>query len=110
MDANDISCETDFNDLNTRPIIVKLLPARNAQRPSIQFNMEDETWENAGERLRDIFKLRSVKTAFLQAAPVVNSQYRYDIVNIIAAAGVESVCVVNPGRPPGWFKPRHDPG
>jgi biopolymer transport protein ExbD len=110
IEANNATCDSDADHMEFGVVVVTLVPAKGNQRPVIRFNKESSTWENAKDRLSDIYKNRLIKTAFLQASPEVSSQSRSDILVIMRAAGIERVCIVNPNEAPSWLKRRRPTG
>jgi len=68
-----------------------LLDSGDEQRPKIEINQEAVRWESLETRLRDTYRGRADKVAFLKGDPEINFEYVADVIDISHRAGVDRV-------------------
>lgn len=69
-------------------IVVQLLPAEKGKRPIIKINQQEVSWEKLEPTLRDIFKKRAEKVAFVKGDRELNFE---DVAHVIDAAHTAGV-------------------
>ena len=72
-------------------IVIQLKQTGGAQRPTVNINEENVSWENLEARLQKIYSLRMDKVAFLKGDPEISFQYVADVIDITHHAGVTHV-------------------
>ena len=73
-------------------IVVQVLPDG-----SVRINEERVNWEDLGNRLEQIFKLRQNRVAFVRGDAGLEFQMMAKAIDIMVAAGVTSVGLMTPG-------------
>lgn len=73
-----------------RTIVIQV--AWNAQgEPLLKVNQQSVSWEELEPRLRDIFKLRAEKVAFLRGDDDIDFRYVAEVIDLARHAGVDRV-------------------
>lgn len=73
-----------------RTIVIQL-HSDGAQGTALSINEEPVTWDNLQSRLRDIYKERAEKVAFIRADADINFEPVAQVIDIAHAAGVDNV-------------------
>ena len=73
-----------------RTIVIQVMGAKD-QVPDVKINQETVAWDQLAGRLRDIYKMRADRVAFVRSADDVDFQYVADAIDIAREAGVEKV-------------------
>ncbi len=60
----------------------------------LKINEEAATWENLGQRLDDIFKLRAEKVAFVKGGDTVIFSHVACAIDVMRSAGIEKVGLI----------------
>lgn len=74
-----------------RTIVIRLFDAGKDKEPDLKINTEDVSWVNLQNRLRDIFKARAERIAFVQGEDDVDFQWVADVIDTAREAGVDRV-------------------
>jgi biopolymer transport protein ExbD len=74
-----------------RTIVIQLGEAKSGETPVLKINQQAVGWADLKSQLRDIFKQRAEKVAFVQGDDDVNFEYVADVIDIARDAGVERV-------------------
>jgi biopolymer transport protein ExbD len=74
-----------------RTIVIRIMDAGEKQEPVLRINTEDVAWASLQGRLRDIFKARAERVAFVQGEDEVEFQWVADVIDTAREAGVERV-------------------
>jgi biopolymer transport protein TolR len=72
-------------------IVIQLDDQPTAERPVVKINQQPVAWVELQGRLRDIFKQRAEKVAFVQGEDGVDFEYVADVIDTARAAGVQRV-------------------
>jgi len=72
-------------------IVIQIKQTGDAQRPTVNINEENVSWENLEARLQKIYSLRMNKVAFLKGDPEISFQYVADVIDITHHAGVTHI-------------------
>ncbi len=86
-------------------IVIQLLDAGEGNLPVLRINSNPVGWDTLEGRLREIFQLRSERTAFLKADPEIDFQYVADALDIAHQAGVDRVGLMGPDSAKGAASP-----
>jgi biopolymer transport protein TolR len=81
----------DSNPGPARTIVIQLGEAGDGVTPVLRINQEAVAWTDLQFRLRDIFKERAEKVAFVQGEDSVDFEYVADVIDTARAAGVQRV-------------------
>jgi biopolymer transport protein ExbD len=73
------------------PIVIGLQDAGEGQAPTLKINQEKVGWNDLQGRLRDIYKSRAERVAFVKGDPEVEFQFVADVVDMTHSAGVDRV-------------------
>lgn len=73
------------------PIVIQIKQALANQRPSLQINAQEVSWQDLDSRLRQIYATRTNKIAFLKGDPEIDFQTVTDVIDIVHHAGVEQI-------------------
>jgi biopolymer transport protein ExbD len=82
------------NQSQAQPVerTIVILVAWNAQgEPLLKVNQQSVSWEELEPRLRDIFKLRAEKMAFLRGDDDIDFRYVAEVIDLARHAGVDRV-------------------
>ncbi len=74
-----------------RTIVIQVVGDAEKEPPALKINQESVSWEGLKGRLRDIFKVRAEKVAFVKGDDEVAFQYVADVIDIARDAGVDKV-------------------
>jgi biopolymer transport protein ExbD len=74
-----------------RTIVIQLSDAKSGDLPKLKINQQSVKWTELQMQLRDIFKARAEKVAFVQGEDEVDFEYVADVIDTARAAGVEKV-------------------
>lgn len=74
-----------------RTIVIQLDDQSTAEKPLVKINQQPVAWAELQGRLRDIFKQRAEKVAFVQGEDGVDFEYVADVIDTARAAGVQRV-------------------
>src|SRR3974390_1712787 len=74
-----------------RTIVIQLQGSTNDKPPRVKINAEEVEWPDLPGRLRDIYKQRAEKVAFLQGDDEVEFRFVADVIDDAKAVGVERV-------------------
>jgi biopolymer transport protein TolR len=83
--------EHDTKPETSRTIVIQLSDVRDTVTPMLRINGEEVAWANLPFRLRDIFKERAEKVAFVQGDDGVDFEYVADVIDTARTAGVSRV-------------------
>src|SRR4029434_5543885 len=72
-------------------IVIQLTDAQRGDLPELKINQQSVKWTELQMQLRDIFKARAEKVAFVQGEDEVDFEYVADVIDTARAAGVEKV-------------------
>ncbi len=72
-------------------IMVQLLDRGEGERPTLQINASEVSWEDLAPRMKDILLPRAQRVVFLKSDPEVEFEYVAQAVNLTRAAGAERV-------------------
>jgi len=72
-------------------IVIQLADAQRGDLPELKINQQSVKWTKLQMQLRDIFKARAEKVAFVQGEDEVDFEYVADVIDTARAAGVEKV-------------------
>ena len=73
------------------PVVIQLRDSGDGKAPVLEINHHAVVWTALEDRLQDIFKTRSDRTAFLKGDPEIDFQYVAEIVDKAHHAGVDRV-------------------
>ena len=74
-----------------RTIVIQLADAKSGDLPDLKINQQSVQWTELQMQLRDIFKARAAKVAFVQGDDEVDFEYVAYVIDTARAAGVERV-------------------
>ena len=74
-----------------RTIVIQLDDQPPAEKPLVKINQQPVAWAELQGRLRDIFKQRAEKVAFVQGKDGIDFEYVADVIDTARAAGVQRV-------------------
>lgn len=77
-----------------RTIVVQVIETGPGLTPALKLNTEDIGWDALPNRLRDIFKTRAEKVAFVQGDKQIDFDYVAQVVDIAHDAGVSRVGLI----------------
>ena len=83
--------QNDAPTLPERTVVIQVAWSQPDEPPVLKINNEDVKWEDLQTRLRDIFKLRAERVAFVLGDDDVDFQYVADVIDLAHGAGVERV-------------------
>jgi biopolymer transport protein TolR len=75
----------------TRTIVIQLGEAQGDEKPLLKINQLPVTWTDLQGQLRNIFKQRAEKIAFVQGEDSVDFEYVADVIDTAREAGVQRV-------------------
>jgi biopolymer transport protein TolR len=67
---------------NDRTVVVQVTADPNGGRPKLKINQDDANWDNLGNRLTDIFKIRAERIMFVKGDPEVQFQDVAQVIDI----------------------------
>jgi biopolymer transport protein TolR len=73
------------------PIVIQLENKGEGARPALKINQQEIGWDSLESRLRDIFKARPERIAFLKGDPDIDFQFAAEAIDITHHAGVDRV-------------------
>lgn len=79
---------------DTRPpetIVIQLKDAGGSQRPTLNINQNDVSWQDLETRLMKIYSARADKVAFVKGDPDIDFQYVAEVIDVTHRAGVMNV-------------------
>jgi len=71
--------------------VIQLGEAKSGDVPDLKINQQSVKWAELKMRLKDIFKARAEKVAFVEGDDQVNFEYVAYVIDTARAAGVERV-------------------
>ena len=74
-----------------RTIVIQVIWGADTQPPALKINQETVKWEDLQSRLRDIFKRRAERIAFVRGDDDVDFQYVAEVIDLAREAGVDRV-------------------
>ena len=74
-----------------RTIVIQVMGGAKDQVPDVKINQETVAWDQLAGRLREIYRMRADRVAFVRSEDDVDFQYVADAVDIAREAGVEKV-------------------
>jgi biopolymer transport protein ExbD len=74
-----------------RTIVIEVVSGPQGELPTLMINQQDQRWDELGARLRDIFKTRAERIAFVRGDSDVEFQYVADAIDIARDAGAQRV-------------------
>jgi len=81
----------DVKKPNPTTIVIQLHNAGEGQAPTLKINGQEVSWIDLQSRLKEIYKFREEKVAFLKSDPEVEFQFVADVVDMTHFAGVGRV-------------------
>jgi biopolymer transport protein TolR len=72
-------------------VVVQVRWDGKSQTPRLKINEDDVSWNDLEPRLRDIFKQRAERVAFVKGDDDVDFEYIADVIDIARESGVERV-------------------
>jgi biopolymer transport protein TolR len=79
------------NDDPERTIVIQVTWSGKNEPPVLKTNQETVKWEGLEARLRDIYKQRAERIAFVKGDADIDFQYVADVIDMARDAGVERV-------------------
>jgi biopolymer transport protein ExbD len=73
------------------PIVIQLSNVNASQRPIVKINQEEVPWDGLEARLKDVYKQREDKVAFVKGDPDVEFEYVAEAVDITHRAGADRI-------------------
>jgi biopolymer transport protein TolR len=73
------------------PIIIQLVDAGESARPKLKINQVEVGWDGLEARLREVYKLRVDRVAFVKGDPEVDFEYVAEAVDISHHAGADRI-------------------
>jgi biopolymer transport protein TolR len=73
------------------PIIIQLIGAGESVRPKLKINQVEVGWDGLEARLREFYKLRVDRVAFVKGDPEVDFEYVAEAVDISHHAGADRI-------------------
>jgi biopolymer transport protein TolR len=83
--------KNDADPEKSRTIVIQLGEAGNQATPILSINQQSVGWSDLELRLRNIFKERAEKVAFVQGEDGVDFEYVADVIDTARTAGVTRV-------------------
>jgi biopolymer transport protein ExbD len=74
-----------------RTIVIQVVDDAPNQPPALKINQDSVTWNNLDQRLRDIFKTRAERVAFVRGDDDIDFEYVAQVIDIARNAGVDRV-------------------
>jgi biopolymer transport protein ExbD len=81
----------DIKELSPKTVVIVLRDAGEGKAPTLKIDQEEVGWNDLQGRLRDIYKFKEEKVAFVKGDPEVEFQFVADIVDMTHLAGVDHV-------------------
>jgi len=72
-------------------VVIQLHTTKEGERPNLSINQKDVNWADLEMRLREIYKLRAEKIAFLKGDDDIDFQFVAEALDITHHAGVDRV-------------------
>jgi biopolymer transport protein TolR len=92
-----------------RTIVIRVLRNGQTEPPALKINRENVNWQQLQTRLRDIFKARAEKVAFVSGDDEVAFQYVADVIDIAHNAGVDKIGLLGNSETGQWRGPTQLP-
>jgi biopolymer transport protein ExbD len=73
------------------PIVIQLKDAGGNKPPELKINQESVTWDGLEARLREVYKQREDRVAFVKGDPEVEFEYVAQAVDITHHAGADRI-------------------
>lgn len=73
------------------PIVIQLNNVGASQPPVLKINQEEVPWDGLEARLKDVYKRREDKVAFVKGDPDVDFEYVAEAVDITHRAGADRI-------------------
>ncbi|MBZ5532470.1 MAG: biopolymer transporter ExbD [Acidobacteriia bacterium] len=73
------------------PIVVQLHDVGEDRQPTLKVNQDPVAWDSLEQRLRNIYKSRREKVAFVKGDPEIDFEYVAQVVDMAHVAGAERV-------------------
>ena len=80
-------------DPSDRTIVVQVLENPGG-RPNLKINQDPATWENLGDMLGEIYKMRAERVMFVKGDRDVPFEYVAQVIDIAHGAGVDKVGLI----------------
>ena len=71
-------------------IVVRVL-SQGIEKPVLKINQENVSWENLSGRLREIFKMRFDRVAFIQADGDLDFEVVANVIDVAHTAGIDHI-------------------
>lgn len=81
-----------------RTIVIQVAWNAENQPPTLKINQDEVKWQDLHDRLRDIFKARAERIAFVRGDDDVDFQYVAEVIDIARDAGVDKVGLLTKDR------------
>lgn len=79
-------------------IVVQVL-SRGLEPPALKINQESVSWRDLAGRLREIFKTRFERVAFVQADGDLDFEVIANVIDVAHTAGIDHIGLMTRGRP-----------
>jgi biopolymer transport protein ExbD len=73
------------------PIVIRLSNVNASQRPILKINQDEVPWDGLEARLKDVYRQREDKVAFVKGDPDVEFEYVAEAVDITHRAGADRI-------------------
>lgn len=73
------------------PIVVQVLSVSDGGTPTLKINQDSVAWDTLDARLREVFRMRSERVAFLKSDPEVDFQHVAEVLDIAHHAGADRI-------------------
>jgi biopolymer transport protein ExbD len=73
------------------PIVIQLSNVNASQRPILKINQDEVPWDGLEARLKDVYRQREDKVAFVKGDPDVEFEYVAEAVDITHRAGADRI-------------------
>jgi biopolymer transport protein TolR len=83
--------KTQVSTPEPKTIVIQLRDAGGGQAPTLKINDEEIGWNDLQNRLKEIYKFRMEKVAFLKGDPEVEFQFVVEVMDLTHEAGVDHV-------------------
>lgn len=107
-DANNVQrCTPDDPG---RTIVAHLEQSIGIGQPSVFLNNTRLSWSDLGNELEDIFKTKQKRVIYVMPNEQVPPRYQSQLLALIRhSIFVDTVCLIDPRHPPGWYPSRQVP-
>jgi len=65
-----------------RTVVLQVMQAPDGGKPKLRINQDDVSWDDLGNRLTDIFKIRAERIMFVKGDPDVPFQYVAEVIDV----------------------------